>query len=184
MKTSSDSKLADLSKNDVISDNKVVSFHYRLCEIDPDGNRKDWLEDSFTRQPLQYLHGYHNVVVGLEKALAGKSRGDTVTITLQPEEAYGLRIPDSIKRVPLKQVRIPQGQRSIVPGMVVAVKTERGLKQVIAVKVGKFNVDIDLNHPLAGKNLYYEVEVIDIRVASESEIAHGHVHGPGAHSHS
>jgi len=166
---------------EVIRDNKVVSFHYRLCEVDDEGNNSVWLEDSFGRQPLKYLHGFHNVVVGLEKALQGKSVGDRVDITLGQEEAYGPRLPDSIHRVPIKHIRVTPGQKKLVRGMKVSIKTDRGYKQVIVAKVGKFTVDVDLNHPYAGWTLYYEIEVVEIRDATAEEIDHGHVHGEGGH---
>lgn len=174
---------ADQKVSETIRTNSVVSFHYRLCEVESKGNRTDWLEESFGREPLKYLHGYHNVIVGLENALSGKTVGDLVSIALKPEEAYGPRLPDAIQRVPIKHLKIPQGQKNLLPGMIVSVQTDRGFKQVIVAKVGKFNVDVDFNHPLAGKNLYYEVEVVNIRDASPEEIAHGHAHGPGGHQH-
>ncbi|MEQ9565604.1 MAG: peptidylprolyl isomerase, partial [Pseudomonadales bacterium] len=54
---------------------------------------------------------------------------------------------------------------------------------VRVVKVGKFNVDLDTNHPLAGVNLSFDVEIVEVRDATEEEIAHGHAHGPGGHHH-
>lgn len=74
-------------------------------------------------------------------------------------------------------------QGKLVPGQVVAVRTDKGLRRVVVQKVGKFNVDVDLNHPLAGKTLVYEVEVVAVRDASAEELAHGHVHGVGGHQH-
>ena len=164
---------------EVISDNKVVSFHYRLCEVDSEGNHSVWLEDSFGRQPLKYLHGFHNVIVGLEKALLGKSVGDRVNITLGQEDAYGPRRGNAIHRVPVKHIQVSPGQKKLVPGMKVSIQTAKSKKQVIVAKVGKYTVDIDLNHPYAGWTLYYEVEVVEIREATAEEIEHGHVHGDG-----
>ena len=80
--------------NQTIVKNKVVSFHYRFAEVAEDGERGDWREESHGGNPLLYLHGYHNVVVGLEKALEGKKVGDSIEITLKPEDAYGFRRPD------------------------------------------------------------------------------------------
>jgi FKBP-type peptidyl-prolyl cis-trans isomerase SlyD len=166
-----------------VADRKVVSFHYRLCEVDARGGHGQWLEESFGKEPLKYLHGYHNVIVGLEKAMTGKRVGDKVSITLNPEQAYGHRHPNSIRRIGVKHLHLPRGEKKLRPGMKVAVKTERGYKEVIVVKAGKFNADIDLSHPLSGKVLYYEIEVVGIRDASAEEIAHGHVHGKGGHQH-
>jgi len=167
----------------LITLNKVVSFHYKLAEVAPDGSHGDWMEESSGGEPLFYLHGFHNVVVGLERALEGKSVGDSIEITLKPEEAYGPRQPDAMQRVPIKHLQLQQGVTKLKPGMVAAVKTERGVRSVVVSKVGKFNADVDFNHPLAGRMLYYEVEVVAVRDASAEEIAHGHVHGPGGHHH-
>ena len=68
--------------------NKVVGFHYRLCEVNSEGNKGDWFEESKNKGLLYYLHGYHNVVIGLERALEGKKIGDKVEITLKPDDAY------------------------------------------------------------------------------------------------
>ena len=163
--------------------NAVVTFHYRLSELDSEGNRGEWREQSHGGQPLHYLHGFHNVVVGLEKALEGKKVGDAIEITLNPEEAYGLRQENATQRVPIKHLLLPPGTKKLVPGTLASVKTDKGNRNVIIIKSGKFNADVDFNHPLAGKRLYYEIEVVAIRDASVEEIAHGHVHGPGGHAH-
>ena len=91
--------------------------------------------------------------------------------------------PDSVQRVPIKHLQLQQGVTKLKPGMMAAVKTDRGVRSVVVSKVGKFNADVDFNHPLAGRTLYYEIEVVGIRDASAEEIAHGHVHGPGGHHH-
>ncbi len=88
-----------------------------------------------------------------------------------------------MQRVPIKHLQLQQGVTKLKPGIVAAVKTERGVRSVVVSKVGKFNADVDFNHPLAGRTLYYEVEVVAVRDASAEEIAHGHVHGPGGHHH-
>lgn len=166
-----------------IATNKVVSFHYRLAEVYANGERGEWKEQSHGGEPLYYLHGFHNVVVGLEKALEGRAVGDAIEITLQPEEAYGHRQQNSIQRVPIKHIQLPIGARKIQPGMPAVVETNKGRRKVVIVKVGKFNADVDVNHPLAGKTLYYEVQVEGIRDASGEEVVHGHVHGTGGHHH-
>jgi FKBP-type peptidyl-prolyl cis-trans isomerase SlyD len=171
------------SATDSIALNKVVSFHYRLAEVAPDGSHGDWMEQSYDSAPLYYLHGFHNVVVGLKRALEGKAVGDKIEITLKPEEAYGPRQANAMQRVPLKHLQFGKGVSRPVPGTVAAVKTDKGVRNVVVAKVGKFNADVDFNHPLAGRTLYYEIEVVDMRDASAEELAHGHVHGPGGHHH-
>ncbi len=183
MSDDQESKIEAGEDSPSIAINKVVAFHYRLCAVDSSGNHGDWMEQSHDTQPLFYLHGFHNVIIGLEKALEGKTVGDTIEITLQPEEAYGERHPNAMQRVPLKHLQLPAGTKKALPGTLATVKTDQGLRNVIVVKTGKFNADVDFNHPLASKTLYYEVEVVAIRDATEEELAHGHVHGPGGHNH-
>ncbi|PCH62996.1 MAG: peptidylprolyl isomerase [SAR86 cluster bacterium] len=163
--------------------NTVVAFHYRLAEEFANGERSDWREESFGHQPLYYLHGYHNVIVGLEKALAGKQVGDSINISLKPEDAYGPRNNNAMHRVPIKHLQLPEGSGKLRAGSLAAVKTEQGMRNVVVFKVGKFNADVDFNHPLAGKTLYYEIEVVEVRQASAEELEHGHVHGAGGHHH-
>lgn len=166
-----------------VDTNRVVAFHYRLCEVRPDGNRSPWLEASFGRQPLLYLHGHGNVVPGLEQAMAGKRAGDRIEITLLPEQAYGPRTSNELLRVPIKHLHRAPERKNLVPGAIVSVKTNRGVKNALVIKVGKFNVDLDTNHPYAGRTLHYQIEVLGVRQASAEEVAHRHVHGPGGHQH-
>ncbi len=164
-----------------ITTNKVVSFHYRLSDVDADGNRGKLMEESFGGEPLYYLHGFHNVIVGLERALEGKIEGDAIDIVLQADDAYGRRQADAVRRVPIKHLHLPKGKKRLLPGMIAVVQTKAGTQRVLIVKVGKFNADVDFNHPYAGKTLHYEVEVVGVRDGTAEEIAHGHVHGPGGH---
>jgi FKBP-type peptidyl-prolyl cis-trans isomerase SlyD len=98
---------------------------------------------------------------------------------LQADDAYGRRQADAVRRVPIKHLHLPKGKKRLLPGMIAAVQTKAGTQRVLIVKVGKFNVDVDFNHPYAGKTLHYEVEVVGVRDGTAEEIAHGHVHGPG-----
>lgn len=166
-----------------VDTNRVVAFHYRLCEVRPDGNRSQWLEASFGRQPLLYLHGHGNVVPGLEQAMAGKRAGDRIEITLTPEQAYGPRTSNEMLRIPIKHLHRAPERKHLVPGAIVSVKTNRGIKNALVIKVGKFNVDLDTNHPYAGRTLHYQIEVLGVRQATAEEVAHRHVHGPGGHQH-
>lgn len=161
----------------------AVAFHYKLCEVNKEGEKGPWLEQSSEERPLWYLHGYSNVIPGLEVALSGKSVGDKISITLPPEQAYGERRSNSFQRVPIKHLHVRPGQKKLVAGTVVGVQTDRGVVSALIVKAGRFTVDIDMNHPFAGRTLHYEVEIVAVRAASAEEIAHRHVHGPGAHQH-
>ena len=118
------------------------------------------------------------MVIGLERALEGKRIGDRVEITLEPDQAYGARDPAAILRVPLKKLQMAGRAKKPVIGGLVRVRSESGWRNGIILKPGKFNVDVDFNHPLAGRVLHYEVQVELIRDASEEEIKVGRAHVP------
>ena len=158
-----------------IADKTVVQFHYTL----KDEAGKE-IESSLAGDPLAYLHGFDNMLVGVENALAGKAVGDKFSVTLAPKDAYGERQEDAIQRVPVKHL---QGAKKWQPGMTGLVHTEQGEREVTVVKVGKFMVTVDINPPLAGKVLTFDLEVVDVRAASAEEIEHGHAHGVGGHHH-
>lgn len=179
-----ESMVAEKDQNQLqASANTVVSFHYRMSEAGKSDKSNEWLESSYEGEPLYYLHGFNNIIKGVETALEGMRAGDTTSVTLDPISAYGPVKENAIQRVPIKHLQFAKPTRKIKPGMVAAVKTENGAKNVVVVKVGKFNADVDFNHPLAGKTLHYELEVVKVRAASEEEIAHRHVHGEGGHHH-
>lgn len=162
-----------------ISSNSVVGFHYTLK--DADGSV---LESSYDSDPTLYLHGHQNLLPALEEALEGKSVGNKVEVTLAPEQAYGPRKEGATQRIPIKHLHNHESLKNkIKPGMKVLVNTANGPWEAVVLKVGKFNVDIDSNHPLAGKTISFEIEVTEVRDATEEELAHGHAHGAGGHHH-
>jgi len=156
-----------------IERDKVVTFHYSLS--DAEGSFK---EASEGRDPVVYLHGHGNIVPGLENEMRGKQAGDAFQASVAPEHAYGMRDEAAVQRVPIKHLIRPGKLES---GAVVAVSTNAGARRAVVLKVGKFNVDLDLNHPLAGKTLIFDVRIIEVRDATPEEIAHRHAHGPGGH---
>lgn len=157
-----------------IEKDSVVTFHYRLTV----GEQQ--VEDSHEGEPLSYLHGHGNIIPGLEREMAGKAAGDSFSATIPPELAYGLRRDDAVARVQMKHV-LTKGR--LEPGQPIMVNTENGPRQVRVVKPGKFVVDVDANHPMAGATLNFAIEIVDVRAASDEELAHGHVHGAGGHHH-
>jgi len=162
-----------------IATDKVVTFHYRLNEPG-----QDVIEDSHTGEPKVYLHGHQRMMQGLEDALEGKKSTDQFTVTLTPEQAYGQPREDALQRIAMKHVVNPSKKKiNFKPGMFVQINTAQGPRDVVVKKVGLKNIDVDTNHPLAGKTLVFEVEVVDVRDATAEEIAHGHVHGVGGHQH-
>ncbi|GGY88451.1 FKBP-type peptidyl-prolyl cis-trans isomerase [Shewanella fodinae] len=158
-----------------ITKDKVVQLNYTLK--DEQGNV---IESNEGLAPIAYLHGHKNMMPGVEKALEGKDTGDKFTVTLPAAETYGERLADAEQRVAVKHL---QGAKVWKPGMIAVINTDHGQRQVTVLKVGKFMVTVDTNHPLAGRELTFDLEVIDVRDASAEEVAHGHAHGDGGHHH-
>lgn len=160
----------------VVGAGTVLTLHYTVRD-DASGEA---LETSAGREPLTILYGQRGMLAPVQEALAGKSAGDEVTVTVQPERAFGLRRDDSVRRVSKKYFPNP---RQLRPGLRTALRTESGSQPVTVVKVGGKVVDVDTNHPYAGLALTFTVEIVGVRSASAEEIDHGHAHGPGGHAH-
>ncbi|MFV8570256.1 FKBP-type peptidyl-prolyl cis-trans isomerase [Marinobacter sp. SBS5] len=156
-----------------IEKNKVVLFHYSVRD-----EQDKVVETSRDGRPSAYLHGHGGVIKGLEEALEGREAGEVFSVTVTPDKAYGQRKPDAIQRVPVKHL---MGAKRWKPGMIAQVKTEQGPRHVMVAKVGLKFADVDTNHPMAGKTLTFDIEIIEVRDADAEEIAHGHAHGPGGH---
>ena len=160
-----------------IENDKVVTLHYSLFNAD-DGSE---IENSReTGEPMAYLHGYNNIIKGLEAALTGKAVGDEVDVTVSPADAYGEYDNTLFQRISRKYLK---HAGKLAPGKVVTVSTDEGPRMLTVLKVGLKTVDVDANHPLAGQSLRFVVEITDIRDASEEEKAHKHAHGVGGHQH-
>ena len=158
-----------------ISKDCVVQFHYQLTD-----EENNLLEDSRKGEPMAYLHGANNIFPKMEAEIQNKTIGDTFSVTLAPEDAYGIRMENATRRISRKHV-VSKGK--LQPGMIINVNTDQGHRQVVVSKVGKFVVDVDTNHPMAGKTLTFTIEIMKIREASAEELAHGHAHGAGGHRH-
>ena len=151
-------------------------MHYKLA--DKEGNVIDTSEG---RDPLAYIQGIGNLIPGLEQELEGKNKGDKFSAVIAPEHAYGHRDDSLVRVVPKSGF---QGEEEMSVGMQVQIETgDEGMAIATLTKIEGDDVTLDLNHPLADIELYFDVEVIDIRDAEEEELAHGHVHGPGGHNH-
>lgn len=158
-----------------ISENSVVSFHYTLT--DKDGLT---IDSSLGGTPLTYLHGVGQIVPGLEFALLGKTAGDSFDVEVSAEEGYGERHDFMVQQVPREAF---QGVDVIETGMQFQAQTPQGGMTVTVTAVDDTTVTVDGNHPLAGQTLFFAVEVVSVRDATEEEKAHGHVHGEGGHHH-
>jgi FKBP-type peptidyl-prolyl cis-trans isomerase SlyD len=155
-----------------IADQKAVTIHYTLK--DDEGTV---LDSSRGREPLGYLQGAENIVPGLEKALAGKAVGETVQVILTPEEGYGLRDDKNVRNVPLRKL----SEGKVTVGTQCQLRTRDGVQIATVTAVRGDYATVDLNHPLAGMRLHFDVEVVAVRDATPEELTHGHVHGPGGH---
>jgi FKBP-type peptidyl-prolyl cis-trans isomerase SlyD len=153
---------------------KVVSIHYTLKD-----NEGTTLDSSVGDQPLLYIHGIGNLIPGMEEGLEGKTKGDKIEIKVSPEKGYGVRDERMIQKMP----RSAFGDQKVEVGMQFNAGTKNGQQVVTVTKVEMDGITIDGNHALAGVDLNFSVEVLDVRDASKDELAHGHVHGPGGHHH-
>ncbi len=154
-----------------ITKHKVASIHYTLT--DNDGKI---LDSSSGREPLTYIQGIGNLIPGMEEGLEGKSKGEKLSLKISPEKGYGVEDEALTQRVP----RTAFGGQEVKVGM--QFQTNQG-GVVTVTHVGLSEITVDANHPLAGVELNFAVEIMDIRPATEDEIAHGHVHGAGGHHH-
>ncbi len=157
-----------------ITKDSVVQLHYRVSDA------SGLIEDSAKGEPMLYLHGHQNMLPAIEQALEGKSAGDELSLVVAPKDAYGERDENAIQSIQVKHLK---GAKKWAPGMTAVVDTEHGPRQVKIVKVGMFKAEVDVNHPLAGKTLTFDLSVVSVRAATADEIAHGHAHGAGGHHH-
>lgn len=158
-----------------IAQDSVVTIHYTLKD-----DAGEIIDSSVDAEPLPYLHGHGNLVPGLERELEGKNVGDKINVTVQPQDGYGDYDKKLVQRVPRRAL---QGIANIRVGLRLQMQSPEGPRTVVVTNVMGDMVTLDGNHPLAGKALNFEVEVTDIRPATEEELSHGHVHGPGDHHH-
>jgi FKBP-type peptidyl-prolyl cis-trans isomerase SlyD len=157
-----------------IEDNSVVRFHYTVSE-----SGVGEIESSREGDPISVLVGHQNIVPGLEEALRGHEAGESFSVSVGPEQGYGLRREGLVQRVPRKHFK----GAKLVPGQQVVMPTAQGQRAMTVQKVGMSVVDVDLNHPMAGKTLDFDVEILEVRAATDIEIQHRHAHGDGGVEH-
>lgn len=158
-----------------VTANSVVSLDYTLKN-----NAGEVLDSSQGREPLVYLHGVGALIPGLENEIDGMEKGQTKIVVVQPEHAYGVKSDDLLHVVPKSGF---QGDEEMQVGMQVQLETEQGPAIATISKIDGEDVTLDLNHPLAGEVLTFDISIADVREATSEEISHGHVHGPGGHHH-
>lgn len=157
--------------------NKVVTFHYTLR----DKETGEVLDSSQAYgQPLSVLFGAQNIIPGLEKRMEGMEPGEKKTIEVPAAEAYGEKDPNLVQQAPREYFQGVELEK----GLPLQAQTPEGqIINMIVVDFDDNTVTVDMNHPLAGKDLVFDVEVVDVRDATLEEIKHGHVHEEGQHHH-
>ena len=160
----------------LIANQHVVAIDYTLSN-----DAGEVIDSSQGTEPLVYLHGAGNIIAGLENALSGKTVGDELDVSIEPEDAYGEYSAELITNVGREMF---EGVEELEVGMQFHASAPDGGMQIVTIRdIDGDQVTIDGNHPLAGQQLNFKVKVISVRVASEEELAHGHVHGEGGHQH-
>lgn len=158
-----------------ISKHKAVAIEYTLTD-----NGGTVLDTSEGSEPLLYLHGANNLIPGLEDALEGKTSGEELKVTVEPENAYGNRMEELIQTVPKDRF---EDSGNLEVGMRFQASSDHGDTLVTITGISDTDVTVDGNHPLAGQTLNFDVKIVDVREATKEEIDHGHVHGAGGHDH-
>lgn len=144
--------------------------------MDNDGNS---IDNSFDGEPLIFVVGTGYLISGLENALQGKQAGDKLSVTVEPDEGYGERNDNLMQAVPKSMF---EGME-IEVGMQFRASTDDGDQSVMIIDIQDEEVIVDGNNPLAGITLNFDVEILEVRDATDDELAHGHVHGEGGCGH-
>ncbi|MFY8325605.1 FKBP-type peptidyl-prolyl cis-trans isomerase [Pseudoalteromonas sp. ZZD1] len=158
----------------LIATNKVVKMHYSVTD-----NDNNSIDNSFDGEPLIFIVGTGYLIQGLEDALQGKQAGDTLSVTVEPENGYGERHDELMQAVPKSMF---EGME-IEVGMQFRATTDDGDQSVMIIDIQDEEVIVDGNNPLAGITLKFDVEILEVRDATADELAHGHIHGEGGCGH-
>lgn len=159
-----------------IGNDAVVALHFVLTNAEG-----EQIDDTHDGDPVLYLHGAGHFVPGVERALEGHHAGDTLTVTVSPADGFGEREGDGPRAVPRSAF---PADVELDPGMEFVAEGEDGQEVTVwIIDVQNDKVVIDMNHPLAGQTLTFAVEVLSVRPATATELAHGHAHGPNEHQH-
>lgn len=157
-----------------IANNTVATIHFTVCSSD--GTQIDTSRNS---EPMVYLQGSHFLIKGLEDELEGKTAGEKFVIDIAPDLAYGERHEELVQAVPKTMFE----DMEINPGMTFRATTDDGEQSVMIIDINDEEVIVDGNHPLSGLTLNFDVEILEVREATEEEITHGHPHSEGGCGH-
>jgi FKBP-type peptidyl-prolyl cis-trans isomerase SlyD len=159
-----------------IAKDQVVTIHYTVQNGDG-----QTIDSSDGREPLAYLHGHENIIPGLEAALEGHDEGESLQVSIEPEQAYGRREEEKI--VAVSREDLPD-DFDVPEGEMVQSQNPDGSVSIFTVQENREQeVVLDGNHPLADQTLHFDVEVVEVREATGEEIEHGHAHGEHGHEH-
>ena len=158
-----------------ISKNSVVSIDYILTDA-----KGEVLDRSSKGKPLQFIHGLGHLIPGLEKALEGKTAGESLKANIPHTEGYGPRDEDLMQSLPKDNF---EEISDLKIGMELEAEGDEGIRIITVVGIEGDKVIVDGNHPLAGVDLTFDVNIVAVRAATNDELGHGHVHGPGGHHH-
>ena len=158
-----------------IEKDRVALIHYTLTD-----DSGQVIDSSAGGDPLAYIHGNGNLVPGLESALDGKAAGEKLIVKVAPADGYGVRDEQLVQRVPKRSLG---GVGEIKKGMQFQAQVGGGIRVFTVVAGVGDMITLDGNHALADKNLNFQIEIVEVRAASQEELDHGHVHGAGGHHH-
>lgn len=157
-----------------IENNNVVALNYTLHTIEENGE-KTFVEQTTAENPLTFLYGVGMMLPKFEEEIAGLNIGDKSSFTLAAIDAYGEKDDRAIAQLPAEMF----AETGLPPvGEVIPLQDNEGNQfRAVVVEVTPEAVVADLNHPMAGKTLNFDVEILAVRPATEEELAHGHAHG-------
>jgi FKBP-type peptidyl-prolyl cis-trans isomerase SlyD len=158
-----------------ISENKVVVLHYAVSD-----SEDTLIDSSYDHSPLSIIHGTGYLIPGLEDALTDHVEGDKFEVEVSAENAYGDRHDEFVQTVPKSMF---ESVEDLEVGSQLRATTDDGEQTVIVIDVTDEEITVDGNHPLAGIDLKFDVEILEVRDATEDELQHGHVHGEGGCGH-
>jgi FKBP-type peptidyl-prolyl cis-trans isomerase SlyD len=155
---------------------KVITFNFTVK--DKEGLV---LDSSENKEPLSYLSGTNSILPKLEETLSGMIIGSKKNVKIAANDAYGEYKEEAVQTV--KKEQFPQEAQLVVGARYVANSPDGAQMPFVITDVKEDDITVDFNHPLAGKDLEFDVELVDVRDATPEEMQHGHVHGPGGHNH-
>lgn len=167
----------------MIEKNKVVSLNYKLTR---DNNQGELIEETYGSQPLTFLYGLGQMIPKFEEELNGKKTGDKFSFGIKAAEAYGENNAQMVVDLPAS-IFMVDGKidtNTVKVGAVLPMQDNEGHQMNgMVVEMNDETIKMDFNHPLAGQDLFFDGDIVEVRDATAEELEHGHVHGAGGHQH-